>query len=185
MKDLIEKTNSVAKLAGQTEIAHARRAGHFSRISFLLSWTVIIATASLGAAYFAPYQFSDPLYAALTAIAAAFLGLLIRVSRITCRSGEHRTAQLLFRRIRYDADMLLLKIRGGDISRAETITHIEALSASLCDLLSRTVSVSDKKIKRAGRAFDRRHPEYREILTLQDTSEFIRVAAPKTGAGRT
>ena len=184
MKDLIDKTRAIARMAGQMEFAQARLAKRFSRLNFLLAWIVIGMTASVGASHFAPYGYSDPAVAAFVALGAAVLGIMVRVSGITARTTGHRVAETRFSSVRRESDMLLLKMRGGDLSRAEALAAVENLNTTLCDLISRTAPVSNRVLRRAGKKFDKANPDVRHALPEMEPSDFLRAAAPQTGAGR-
>lgn len=184
MKDLIDKTKAIARMAGQTEYAQARLAKRFSRLNFLIAWIIIGMTASVGISHFAPYGYTDPAIAAFVALGAAALGIILRVSGITARTTGHRVAETQYSRVRRDADMLILKMRGGDLSRAETLSTVENLNTTLCDLIARTTPVSNRMLRRAGKKFDKANPEIRHTLPEMEPSDFLRAAAPNTGAGR-
>ncbi len=184
MKDLIDKTKAITRMAGITEQAFYRLSKRYSRINFLLAWIIIAMTATVGGSYFSPYEFSHPLILPAIALAAATLGIMIRISRITVRSIECRTAEVQFSRIRWEADFLLVKMRGGDLTRSEGITELEKLNTGLYDLTSKTNSIPNRFLRRAGKVFDRRNPELRHSEEFCEPSEFLRSAAPKTGAGR-
>lgn len=184
MKDLIDKTKAIARRAGITELAFYRLSKKYSRNNFLLAWIIIAMTATVGGSYFSPYEFTSPLIAPAIALAAATLGIMIRISRITMRSIECRTAEVQFSRIRWEADFLLVKMRGGDLTRSEGITELEKLNTGLYDLTSKTNSIPNRLLRRAGKVFDRRNPELRHSEEFHDPSDFLRAAAPRTGAGR-
>lgn len=171
-------------MAGITEQAFYRLSKRYSRINFLLAWIIIAMTATVGGSYFSPYEFSHPLILPAIALAAAALGVMIRISRITVRSIEYRTAEVQFSRIRWEADFLLVKMRGGDLTRSEGITELEKLNTGLYDLTSKTNSIPNRLLRRAGKVFDRRNPELRHSEEFHDPSDFLRAAAPRTGAGR-
>ena len=171
-------------MAGQTEYAQARLAKRFSRLNFLIAWIIIGMTASVGISHFAPYGYTDPAIAAFVALGAAALGFILRVSGSTSRTVSHRVVETQYSRIRRDADMLLLKMRGGDLSRAEALSAVENLNTTLCDLIARTSPVSNRMLRRAGKKFDKGNPEIRHTLPEMEPSDFLRAAAPNTGAGR-
>lgn len=183
MKDLIDKTKAVARRAGITERAFYRLSKRYSRSSFLLAWIIIAMTATVGGSYFSPYEFTDPLITPALALGAALLGIMVRISRVTLRSTEHRIAEVQFSRIRWEADFLLVQLRGGDLSRAEALSRLEKLDSALCDLIARIRPLPNRLLHRAGKYFDRRNPEYRYIEEFQDSPDFIRVA-PGSGTGR-
>lgn len=184
MKDLIDKTKKIARMAGQTQYSLSRLAKRISRISFFLAWIIIGMIATVGVAYFTPYEFSDPIIAPLIAIGAAILAILMRVSRIALRTTEYRVTETQYGRICQDADMLLIKMRGGDLSRAAAITELEKLNGYLYDLITRTTPVPHRILRRAGKAYDRGHPEYRDYAEQPESTDFLRAAAPRPSDGR-
>lgn len=184
MKDLIDKTKEIARRSGITEQALYRLSRRYSRVNFLLAWIIIAMTATVGGSYFSPYEFSDPVIAPAIALGAVLLGIMVRFSRITLRSTEYRIAEVQFSRIRWEADFLLVKMRGGDVSRAEGLAELEKLDGALCDLIAKINPIPKGVLHRSGKYFDRRNPELRYAQDFQDSSDFIRAAAPRTGAGR-
>jgi len=184
MKDLIDKTQAIARMAGQMEYAQARRAKRFSRAGFFLAWIIIGMTASVGVSHFAPYGYADPAIAAFVALGAAALGIIVRVSGSTSQTISLRVAETQFSRVRREADMLLLKMRGGDLSRAEALALVENLNTTLYDLIARTAPVSNRLLRRSGKAFDKTNLVMHYEPPKIEPSDFLRAAAPTTGSGR-
>ncbi len=183
MKDLIDRTKTIVRRAGITELAFTRLSKRYSRNSFLLAWIIIAMTATVGGSYFSPYEFTEPLIVPAIALGAALLGIMARISRVSLRSTEYRIAAVQFSRLRWEGDFLLVQLRGGDLSRAEALSKLEKIDSALCDLIAKINPLPDRLLRRSGKRFDRRNPEFRYTEDFNDSSEFIR-AAPRTGAGR-
>lgn len=185
MKDIIDKTKKMARMAGQTEQVQYLLAKRLSRINFLLSWLAIGMITAVGASFFTPYEFSDPIISAFVALGAALLILLVRVSRLNIRTSGHLFTGNLYGRIYQETDILLVKMQGGDISRSESLIQLEKLNTTLCDLIAKTAVAPNKFYRRSAKRFNKAHPELKCLTEVREPSEFLRSPAPRSGIEKT
>lgn len=184
MKDIIDKTKKIVRLAGHTEQAQYTCSKRLSRANFCLSWIAIGMTITVGASFFTPYEFSDPRITAFVSLGAGVLILLVRAARLSLRSAEHLITGNLYARILQDGDILLLKMQGGDLSRAQSLIELETLNASLCDLILKTIPAPHRVFRKSAKKFDRSHPELKCFTEVREPNEFLRAPAPQTSIKR-
>jgi hypothetical protein len=163
MNDLTERANKYARGAGRTQEGHYIRAKRDERVSNWIGWSSAGLSAAVGTSIFAQWVHSDPIPFGLAAILAATLTAVQRTSKLAERAEAHRVAGTEYGRLRRRADMLQLRLKGGDISREAAMSELDTFGERLSDLAKKSRVLPDATYKRAKRLFDKDHEEYKQV----------------------
>lgn len=163
MNDLIARAKKYAIGAGRIGQGQYDAAEKENRLSRWLSWTSIALSAVVGTSIFAEWAegtYRVPL--GLAAIIAAASSALQRTSKLDERADAHRVAGAKYGRIRRRADMLRVRLIGGDISREAGLLELDGIGEDLSKLAAEARSLPYDVYRAAVEAFDQTHPEYLE-----------------------
>ena len=160
MDDLIARTNKYAKGAGQTQEGQRRAAERDERRSQWLSWLSAALSAVVGTSIFAQWVQKNPIPFGLAAIAAASLSAVQRTAKLDERAEAHRVASAEYGGLRRRADMLRLRLEGGDVTREMGLLELEQIGKGLSELAKKVRTLPDSIYKRAKKAFKNSHSEY-------------------------
>lgn len=160
MDDLIARSLKYAISAGRTGKGQYDAAERADALSRWLSWSSVALGAIVGTSLFAEWAARYPVPLGLAALTAAAATALQRTSKLDERAEEHRVAGAEYGRLRRRADMLRLRIAGGDVSREEGLVELDRLGEELSELAKRTRSLPESIYRSARAAFDRTHKEY-------------------------
>lgn len=165
MEDLIARANKYARSAGRTGHGQYRAATGSDRLSRRLTWLSAALSAIVGTSIFADWVQTYPIPFGLAAILAAALSAVQRTSKLDERAEVHRIGGAEYGRLRRRADMLRLRLEGGDVTREMGLAELDQIGEDLSELAKRTRALSDNIYKRAADDFDADHPEYEAIAT--------------------
>lgn len=163
MNDLIARANKYARSSGRTGQGQYRAAEKDERLGRILSWTSTTLTAIVGTSIFTQWVQNYPIPLGLAAIIAAALTAVHTTSKLEQRAEVHRNAGAEYGRLRRRADMLRLRLHGGDLSRAEGLAELDQIGEGLSEQAGKTRALPDQIYKPASDAFDAAHPEYADI----------------------
>ena len=160
MDDLLERCQKYGRSAGRTGEGQRQAAVAAAKASHTLGWSSVALSAVVGTALVSDMAAQYPVYIGLLSIGAAVLGALQQKSKLSERAEQYRKAAAQYGAIRRKADMLCLKIRGGDISRAEGLRKLDEIGSQLSKLAERAMALDDRIYDRSKAKFDREHVEY-------------------------
>lgn len=160
MDDLIARANKYAKGAGQTQEGQRSAAEKHERFSRWLSWVSTALSAVVGTSIFTDWVQTSPISFGLAAIVAAVLSAVQRTSRLDDRAEAHRVAGAEYGGLRRRADMLRLRLEGGDVTREKGLVELEQIGKDLSELAKKTRTLPESIYKPATEAFKKSHPEY-------------------------
>ncbi|MBI5291070.1 MAG: SLATT domain-containing protein [Chloroflexi bacterium] len=163
MDDLIARANKYATSAGRTGEGQYRAAEKDERSARWLGWVSTALSAVVGASIFAQWVQAYPLPFGLAAIVAAALTAVQRTSKLDERAEAHRVAGAEYGRLRRRADMLRLRLEGGDVKRAMGLVELEQIGEDLSELAKKTRALPDSIYEPAAKKFNEKHPEYSMI----------------------
>ena len=160
MDDLIARANKYAISAGRTGEGQYRAAERNERRGQWLSWTSTVLGAVVGTSIFAEWVETYPIQVGVAAIVAAALSAVQRASKLDERADTHRVAGAEYGRLRRRADMLRLRLEGGDVTREMGLAELEKIGEDLSELARKMRALPDSIYKPAAATFDKTHPEY-------------------------
>ena len=160
MDDLIARANKYAISAGRTGEGQYRAAERSERLARWLSWTSTVLGAVVGTSIFADLVGSYRITFGLAAIAAAAMSAVQQTSKLDERAEAHRIAGAEYGRLRRHADMLRLRLEGGDANRETGLAELEQIGEDLSGLARKFRAVPDHIYNRAVETFDEMHPTY-------------------------
>lgn len=164
MHDLIARANKYAKSAGRTGAGQYRAAQSNERLSQWLIWVSTALTAVVGTSIFKGWAATWTIAFGVTAIIAAALGAMQRMSKLDERAVKHKVAGAEYGRLRRRADLLRLRLEGGDVDRMTGLAELEKLGEDLSALAMQMRALPDRIYDPAAAEFDSTHPEY-SIIT--------------------
>lgn len=160
MNDLIERATKYARGAGRTGLGHYDAAHRTASRAKWLIGTNVVLSATVGTAVFSQLVNDWPIVTGVVALTAAALGALQANSELADRSARHRVAGARYGALRRRADMLSLKLKGGDIQRDQALAELDVLGTELSKLAEESLSLPDGIYYSAKAKFDRDHLEY-------------------------
>ena len=181
MDDLIARANKYATSAGRTGEGQYRAAENSERLARWLGWTSTVLGAVVGTSIFAKWVETYPVPVGIAALVAAALSAVQHTSKLDERAEAHRVAGSEYGRLRRRADMLRLRLEGGDVNREMGLAELEKLGEDLSELAKTTRAVPDRIYQPAARTFDKEHPAYSTIAPTHAGGVVVRSdgAAPQ------
>lgn len=158
--DLINRVNKYALGAGRTQEGQYDGAKRDERMANWLGWTSALLSAAVGTSIFAQWANKFPIPLGMAAIVAAALAAIQRTAKLAERADAHRLAGAEYGRLRRRADMLRLRIEGGDIQRQAALQQLDSIGEKLSDLAKKARVLDSRVYDRAKDRFDREHQEY-------------------------
>jgi hypothetical protein len=125
-----------------------------------LSWVSTALSAVAGTSIFAQWAQTNPIPFGLAAIVAAALSTLQRTSKLDERAEAHRVAGAEYGSLRRRADLLRLRIKGGDVTREKGLVELGQIGKDLSELAKKTRMLPDRIYQPAAGMFEKTHPEY-------------------------
>lgn len=160
MDDLIARAKKYARGAGQTQEAQRRAAEKVERLSRWISWVSVVLSAVVGTSIFVEWIKRYPIQFGLAAITAAVLGALQRTSKLEERAEDHRVVAAEYGSLRRRADMLRLRLEGGDVTREMGLAELDQIGEDLSILAKKARPLPDRIYKPAKKSFEETHREY-------------------------
>ncbi len=161
MEDLIARAKKYAKGAGLIQEGQRMAAERNERLARWLGWVSTALSAIVGTSIFASWAKGDCSYVfGFLAIVAATLSAMQRTSKLDARANDHRVAGAEYGGFRRRADMLRLRLEGGDVTRANGLAELEQIGKELSGLAKKTRTLPRSIYELAETSFKKSHPEY-------------------------
>jgi 8-oxo-dGTP pyrophosphatase MutT (NUDIX family) len=98
--------------------------------------------------------------AGLVALVAAALAAVQQTSKLDQRAEAHRKAGAKYGDLRRRADMLRLRLEGGDLNRVEGLVELDELGKLFSALGQEVLTIPERTYERAKERFRKTHDEY-------------------------
>lgn len=162
MEDLLQRARKYSRGAGVTQTGHydaAHKKGFYHR---LLGASSVVLSTLVGGSIFVRYGDAWPTITAVLALISAVVGSLSTATKFGEEAEKHRVAGANYGDIRRCADMLMLKINGGDIGRDEALVELESIGKRMSNLAKESISLPDSIYFPAKKKFDEQHGQRRQ-----------------------